>query len=194
MLILQAAALNSPSFFETVKEYIDLVATIIGGICALKGIGYIESLRRKRALSTFTFGTQLYARIYEMFKLVSGNELLFTNLFSDVAYKEWADKRSASKEELNYLYDSAKETLEFIKNAPDQMPAYPNWVKDYRLLIQTLVDIVHYDIRSAQKGFKFTISCTMEERKKYSETFSKLLEDMLFGLEADQNEKTDELF
>lgn len=194
MLISQAATQNNPTIYEVVKECVGLAVTIIGGICALKGIGYIESLRETKALSTFTFGSQLYARICEMSNLISETDLLFTNLFSEDACKEWPDKRCAPKEELCLLYDSAKETLEFIKNAPNQMPAYENWGKDYRALIQILVDIVHYDIRTSQKGFKFTTVCAMDSRKAYRDKFMDLLKTISLGLETDQNEKSEELF
>lgn len=194
MLLVQGVAQGSQSVFADIKEFAELVATVIGGFCALKGISYIDSLRKKKMLSTFSFESQLFARIYEIYTLISGDDRFFTNLYSNEAYKEWNDKSGVTKEELDSLYNNAKETLEFIKNTPDQLPAYASWGNDYRELIKNLVDILHYDIRSSQKGFKFTASCPMDDRKKYCDSFLKLLERMMDGISFDQNATANGLF
>ena len=36
------------------------------------------------------------------------------------------------------------------------MPAYKNWMEDYKELIAFLVDVIQYDIRALGRGFKFT--------------------------------------
>ena len=148
-----------PNFLEGGNNLAGIFAAIIGGFCALKGIGYLESLREKKVSATFSFEAQLYAHLYELKFMLDQDETLLTGLYSNTARNEWGNKNAASNESLNQFYTCAKNTFDFIKATPDQMPVYKNWVADYTKLIQFLVDVLHYDIRNTTGNFKYHDKC-----------------------------------
>lgn len=163
-----------------------IAAAIIGGFCALKGIGYLESLREKKASATFSFEAQLYAHLYELKAILEQDETLLTGLYSNTARNEWKNKNAAPNESLNQFYTCAKNTFDFIKATPDQMPVYKNWVADYTKLIQFLVDVLHYDIRNTTGNFKFQKECEMSSRTAYWKSFCTLLNTLLKEIREDQ--------
>lgn len=198
---IQLAACTWQNFFGGFLDFLEagnylagIVATIIGGYCALKGIGYLESLREKKAGATFSFEIQLYAHLYELKTILGHDERLLTGLYSESARKEWKDRSAASVDNLAQFYTCTKSTFDFIKAASDQMPVYKNWVIDYTMLIQFLVDILHYDIRDTKNNFKYHEMCNMEERTRYWESVCNLLNTLLTEIKRDQMEIAEELF
>lgn len=194
MPVEQDILVSLPNILEEANNMVGIIAAIIGGICALKGIGYLETLRQRKASATFSFEAQLYARLYELKLLLDDNERLLTNFYSEIARGEWGDKRGASKEELDCFYDCAKETLGFIKSAADQMPAYDAWVEDYAELIQFLVDVLHFDVRTFDRSFKYVEPCSMEKRKELCKSICEILDRMMAGIKKDQEKTTKDLF
>lgn len=182
------------AFLEGGNNLAGIIAAIIGGFCALKGIGYLESLREKKAGATFSFEAQLYAYLYELRFMLGEDERLLTGLYSEAAKNEWDNTSAAPAENLDQFYTCAKSTLDFIKSASDQMPAYKSWVADYTNLIQFLVDILHYDIRDIKKNFKYHEMCSMEERSIYWKSICSLLDTLLVGIKADQTEIAKKIF
>ena len=183
-----------PSLLEGGNNLAGIIAAIIGGFCALKGIGYLESLREKKASATFSFEAQLYAHLYELRFMLGQDEQLLTGLYSDIARKEWKNKSAASDESLKQFYTCAENTFNFIKAASDQMPVYKNWVTDYTELIQFLVDVLHYDIRNIKGNFKYHETCDMETRTKYWNSICTLLDTLLTKIRNDQMEIANEIF
>ncbi len=194
MSIVQDIFTQAPGFLENGYNLTGIIAAIIGGMCALKGIGYLETLRQRKAIATFSFEAQLYAYLYELNLVLCSSEHLLTNLYSETAQNGWGDKRSAPGTELAQFYNCAKETLVFIKSATDQMPAYESWGKDYRDLIQFLVELQYFDIRNTESSFKFEKKCDMSSRTIFWKSKCDLLERLLSGIEQDQNKKVIELF
>ena len=96
----QDIIIDLSAILEQVNNLAGIIAALIGGACALKGIGYLELLRQKKAVATFSFESQLYARLYELKIIINSNERMFTNLYSEIAREEWGDKRGASEKEL----------------------------------------------------------------------------------------------
>lgn len=183
-----------PTYLEGGNNLAGILAAIIGGFCALKGIGYLESLRKKKVSATFSFEAQLYAHLYELKFMLDQDETLLTGLYSNTARSEWGNKNAASEEKLNQFYTCAKNTFKFIKAAPDQMPVYKNWVTDYTKLIQFLVDILHYDIRNTMGNFKYQDKCPMEIRTNYWKSFCSLLNTLLVEIRNDQIKIAGEIF
>lgn len=187
-----------PGILETVlgagNSISSIFAAAMGGICALRGMKYLKTLQEKKAAATFSFETQLYARLYELKLLLEGNEYLLTNLYSDTARKEWGDQRGAQEAEAVQFYNAVQESLDFIKNAEDQMPAYNGWVSDYAALIQFLVEVLHFDIRDSDNHFKYTEPCSMDERAALCRATCTMLEKLMAGIKEDQTSTTEELF
>lgn len=194
MLYVQYILENLPTILEGGNNLAGMITAVLGGICALNGIRYLTILRQKKVAATFSFEAQLYARLYELKLLLDGDELLLTNFFSDSARKEWGDQRAAPEVEVNQFYIAAQETLSFIKNAEDQMPAYSDWVSDYAMLIQFLVDVLHFDIRDSKNRFKYIKPCSMTERTALYNSTCAMLDKLMGGIKEDQTTTTKALF
>lgn len=184
---------NLPDIIKYESTLVDIATKIIGCVCALKGIGYLNALRQKKAIATFSFSAQLYVRLYELNIFLSANEQLLTNLYSENAQSEWGDKRGAPENELTQFYECAEETLNFIKISSDQMPSYKDWEEDYMNLIQFLVDIIFFDIRDGKNRFKYTENCSIDDRTHYWQNKCDLLQKLLSGIKEEKKKKAREI-
>lgn len=174
-------------FLDGINNFASIVVSILGGICALKGINYLRILRQKKADAVFSFESQLYVRIYQIRVLIGNNEFLFTNLFSETAKESWGDKSAAHDEKTKQLYENVKETLDYIKEATDQMPAYKGWVNDYAELIKFLTEVIHFNICDPRRDFKYTTPCDESKRTSYFRATRDMLDRLLTGIKEDQN-------
>lgn len=170
------------------------LAAIVGGVCAVRGISYIESLRQKKANSTFSFETQLYVRLYDLKHLLDKNDKLLTYMFSDVAKTNWSDKRGATDTDLAEFFDCAKELCEFIKMAEDQMPVCDTWTQNYYELIRFLVDVIRYDVKNSTRGFKYTEICDMSLRSNLHRSICDVISNLISAIEQDQSDASQTMF
>ncbi len=194
MLNVQDISISFPIFLEGVNNLFSATAAILGGICALKGMDYLSTLRQKRVESVFSFEIQLYAQLCEIKALLEGNDRLLTNLYSPAVRREWGDTRGVLGQEANRFYNCAQELLTFIKSTPNQVPVYETWAADYTELIKFLIDVLHFDIRDSENGFQFTEACTEKDRAAFCRAKCALLNRLIEGIQQDQNTVAKDLY
>lgn len=185
---------NILDFLSGASDLTGAFVAIVGGVCALKGISYIESLRQKKANSTFSFESQLYVRLCDLKHLLDKNDKLLTYMFNEVAKTNWSDKRGATDSELAEFFNCAKEILEFIKTAEDQMPVCDTWTRDYYELIRFLVDVIRYDVKNSAQGFKYTEICDMSLRSSLHRSICDVVERLILAIEQDQLDASQTIF
>lgn len=177
------------------KNIVEIVVAIIGGICALKGISYLQTLKEKRVAAIYSFWSQLSVRISELYSFLDSNHSVINGLYSENVRMSWSgDNSIVSDDSVNKFYQNAIETLAFIKNVPDQMPAYPNWMSDYQSFIKFLITVLQYDITDLEKNYLYndnTIS--IEDRDKYCNNICNVMDRLLTGMQHEQ-EETGKLF
>ncbi len=139
-------ALSNP---ELISEYVDIISTIFTGVIAIIGIRYIKPLKDKTLSATFTFWSQLKIRLISIKTRLEADKEILANIY----YND-TENLLPQKERIVELKREIQNTLDFIKNTPDQMPAYRGWSKDYMELIALFEDCIVYDICEGNAHFK----------------------------------------
>lgn len=172
---------------ENIKNLAEVFAAIIGGVCAIKGIYWLKSLRDKKIEATFGFWSQLAIKLKFLKKRLENNHNLINNLYSRKAKEPWLNVSAPpEKEPLNEFKGLAAEIVPFIKDAPDQIPAYRGWTDDYSKLVEFLDDILYYDISMSDAMFKFEDPCLVKERDKYVDNICKIMSRLIQEIEKAQ--------
>lgn len=179
---------------DAIESAVNILGTIAGGICAVSGIRYISILRKKRLSATFSFWIQLRVRIEELRRTLSNDNSIINGLYSHEVRTAWNNRGSlANDEDVERFYNNAQETLQFIKNVSDQIPANKEWLSAYMNFIDFLIDISQYDIRNYSADFKFTNSETLEHRQEYCTKICNIMDTILKEIKCKQNEVASKL-
>lgn len=142
---------------SNIKDLIEAIIAIIGGVFAISGIKALRSMREKKAAATFSYWSQLLIRLKQVRNRLSNNPSLINSLYSSSCKMTWANTGApCSTDELKSFKALAEQTLEFLKTAQDQMPAYPGWTKDLGEISTFLDDLIMYDIASDSGRDKYT--------------------------------------
>ncbi len=169
----------------TIESGVNIIVAIAGGICAVSGIRYISVLKKKRLSVTFSFWIQLRVRIEELRRALYADNSIINGLYSNEVRTQWnARGSSASDEVVKRFYDNAQETLQFIKNVSDQIPANEKWLKAYIEFISFLIDVSQYDIRNFSSNFKFTNSETLDHRQNYCKEICGFMDILLMRIKS----------
>lgn len=171
----------------TIESAVNIFVAIAGGICAVSGIRYISALKKKRLSATFSFWIQLRVRIEELRQALCADNSIINGLYSNDVRTHWNNKGSlASDEVVDRFYNNAQETLQFIKNVSDQIPANEKWLNAYTEFISFLIDVSQYDIRNYTSSFKFINTETLEHRQKYCKKICDIMDILLDEIKRKQ--------
>ena len=117
---------------DVIGTVINILAAILGGFCAVKGLRYLEVLRKKRTSAAFSFWIQLRVRIEELRSALVSDNSIVNGLYSDKTRTEWSNTGiCASDIVVERFYGDAQETLQFVKNVSDQIPINKEWLNAY---------------------------------------------------------------
>lgn len=178
----------------TVESAVNIIAAIAGGICAVVGIRYISVLKKKRLSAIFSFWIQLRVRIEELQRALRADNSIINGLYSNEVRTAWNNKGSlASDEVVGRFYDNAQETLQFIKNVSDQIPANEKWLNAYMEFIGFLIDMSQYDIRDYLSNFKFVKSETLDHRQEYCDKICSIMDILLKEINCKQTDVASKL-
>lgn len=176
------------NILNAVESVVNIIVAIIGGACAVKGICYIGALRKKRLSGTFSFWIQLRVRIEELHQALLANHSIINGLYSNDTRMQWEQSGAPTTDKaVERFYANAQETLYFIKNVSDQIPADDTWLKEYMKFVGFLIDIIQYDIRDSDCNFKFHDGEKLEQRKQYVEDICETMSQLLKTIEKQQN-------
>lgn len=151
-------------FIEDVLKYVTLTnvsevskvfLNITTGVCAIIGIGYLRKLREKRNLSVYSFWQQIRVRIGAICSWLESDYSLINNLYTPEIRLVRESELTEDPNRIEEFKKLAIQTLEYIKQTPDQMPAYRGWTEDYTVIIEFLDDVIRYDISNPDNFFKF---------------------------------------
>lgn len=153
------------------------IIVFIGGILGLK---YINKLRERQSDSVFSYLTRLNVRLrFFKMSLTDYKTEILDQFIPESHRREIGPERVVFIDEvINNFSESAKETLNFLRNENDQMPAQIGWFKCLDTLIEFLNDCEHL----IQNGYyKWNINNDMDSEKesyycKHMENINKLIE------------------
>lgn len=171
---------------ELIESYCNIISTILMGVIAIIGLGYLKPLKEKAMSATFNFWSQLKVRLLTIKKWLEQDCGLLDNMYSPNSKKDITALAPESTR-IDEFKNIVKSTLDFIENSNDQMPAYIGWSKDYTELIAYLEDMILYDVCDHKQFFKFTSPITEENRKKYADDICTVITNICSGIENKQN-------
>lgn len=174
------------SFLATAQSVVESVSTIVAGVGLVMGCRYIRSLREKANSAIFTYWSQISIRLTQIKNAIDADKRLINNLYPEQERQEW-EGSVVSSEKIQSFYKLASDTMDFLKKAPDQMPAYAGWNKDYTTIITFLLDIIQYDIREADKYFILHQGSANEDRNRRCNEVSCALSTILNNIQERQS-------
>ena len=124
---------------DIVVNIIVNIVVIIGGIL---GLNYIIKLKEKQMDSAFSYLTRLNVRIKYFERILNKHEDEIMNRF---LIRNCRREASAANDTLvdntiKLLVDNAQETLKFLRDENNQMPAQKGWTTNINLFINFLMD------------------------------------------------------
>lgn len=176
---------------STVSDIIVNVVVIIGGIM---GLNYVKKLREKQKESTFNYLTKLNVRLkyfeitVEEFAYDIKTRLVPKRLRRDTS----AEKILTVTNMFTQLTKNAEETLKFLKNENDQMPATRGWVDCFNTFIEFLVDSAKLEQETYSKWD--TCDNPEEEVDKYISDHLENIRELIRMVHQKQCDLEDELF
>lgn len=145
--ILLSNVLNN---INTLSNIIVNIIVILGGIL---GLNYIKKMREKQIDSTFSYLTRLNVRLKYFQELLINfrDEIMDRFLPEDCRREVSADRVSLVANMIDQLSKNAKETLEFLRNEDNQIPAQEGWIDNFNSFIEFLLDCEQLDHKSYYK-------------------------------------------
>lgn len=171
---------------SNMKDLSYIFLNIVLGVSAYKGLGYLKTFKEKKDAATFTFWMHLRIRMMEIRAWLQDSNSLINHLFTEETRLSWESESPEDEERIKTFQKLVKETICFIKEAPDQIPAYSGWTYDYNKLVNFLNDIIQFDICNEKEYFKYKEIRSIKERNDYCEDICMAIERMCKGIEDKQ--------
>ena len=156
---------------------IDLLVAIVG----VYSIWYLYKLKEKRLNATFSFYSRLGIRLHVLKSLLEDYQEAFLDRYIPQAHRHELPLDSAKtiNDSIDKLLETANETLLFLKAAEEQVPASPNWIECYNILLDFL-----YDCGQLENEMYFKWRENYKEKqssyyKKHHKNIETMLEDIL---------------
>lgn len=160
------------------KDLSYVFLNIFLGIGAYKGLKYLKTYKEKRNAATFTFWIQLRIRMVEIKSWLEEAPGLVDYLYDETTRGEWLGDSPIFDERIQQFKKLIEETNKFIKDMPDQMPAYVGWTDDYNKFIEFLNDSIQFDISDGHRYFKFGGGKDIMHRDKYVQDICDIIDKM----------------
>ena len=182
-------------FLEFPTAVCQLIMVLIGIIGGVMALNYLSKLRQKQKDATFNYLTKLNVRVeyfYQM--LLQYKETIMDCYVPVTCRREAAGAEIAMLENMKKRYvKNAEETLLFLKNENEQMPAKKGWTEHFNLFLKFLIDC---EQMSETTYFKWrgTEENLQEIKENYYLEHLKNMEAILKMIQERQEELEDEIF
>lgn len=167
--IIQAEA-NRVSFFDYTENVLTLANEVIALVVIIIGLSWITPLKEKQHAASFSFWSQVRIRLIRISGYLKSDDKLLFYLYSSGARIEWNGKLGPNPDDCKPLKDAVEETLSFLQDADDQMPPYAGWTDDYTELLNSLTDIIVFDICDSESKYKYLTPVDYSELSELSKT------------------------
>ena len=119
-----------------------IVTNLILAVVGVIGISYIKKMKEKRYASTFSFCARLKIRLHIMKTIMDEHKDFILDQLIPVGNRKKIDisLESIKQNAKNQMCETAKDTIEFLKNSEDQMPASEGWTDKCSTLFEFLED------------------------------------------------------
>lgn len=141
--ITETAAQQPYTDFLTITDsVVGIVVNILVIIGGILGLNYIKKLREKQKDSIFGYLTKLNVRINCIYQIFINNCDDITEQLIDISNRRIpsANKVQSTYNVMEILSQNASETLKFLMNEDDQIPAKKGWTDCLNSFISFLID------------------------------------------------------
>ena len=189
-LVDMVAVNNFWSDVETISNICVNIIVILGG---LLGLLYYRKLKEKQMNAAFSYLTQLQVRLKTLQTLyISYEDQLMERFIPETKRREDADAISSFINEIvDEFSTNALETLKFLQESQEQMPASKDWIEKYEKLIEFLLDAEHLSMHTF---YKWIDDDDKQLRGKYLQKHKKNLDDMLSDIKTEQEKNIERMF
>lgn len=177
---------------DNIESFTSSVANIIVVIAGIFGIFYCSKLKERQMNATFSYLAQLQVRVKSLYDLFE----IYQDSFTERLYipkerrSEDINNFTSFKGDLIEQFSSlADETLNFLKQTDEQMPACREWPELYTRLIAFLNDMRQISNKNYHKWLK-----PSEETEQYKKIHANNMKLILDAIEERQNEITKKIF
>lgn len=181
MFIQSVTAALFLDYADTVSEIAVRIVTFIGIVI---GIGYIHSLKIKRGEAVFGFWSKLKIRLKKISTALRNDNGLINNLYDSKRRLQYEAATPAAVT-VQEFRNNVAETVSFLRDAEDQMPAYTGWTEDLNVIIEFASNIEVYEIMNPKGSF---VPELFPDRTKYCADICTALDRMVNGIDAEQRE------
>ena len=187
--------INNTDFLNTIDTVISIIVGIISIIGGLLGIFLLKNLREKNLNATLGYFSRLKVRIHSL-------NSTFESYYTEIFYRFLPENSRPEEDQtkipfindiINNFSDEAIDTLLFLKNEDNQMPADSNWMNEFNILLEFLEDMKYI---KQPRYYKFSTYKHFNENsvKDYYEKHSKNLSNILKSIEKHQEKIQDQLY
>ena len=175
---------------ETVSNIVVNAFVILGGVL---GLLYYRKLKEKQMNAAFSYLAQLQVRLKTLQTLyISYEDQIMERFIPETKRRVDADSVSSFINEIiDEFSRTALETLKFLQESQEQMPASKEWTDKYEILIEFLLDAEHLSI---QTFYKWIDDDKNQLREKYLQKHKKNLAELLSDIKREQEKNIEKMF
>lgn len=181
-------------FIESSEKVIGILLSIVTGVSIILGCLYIKSIKEKANSATFTFWSHLKVKIIKINNLLKAEPGLINNMYPPETRMSWEDV-PISNEKVKDFSKLINETLKYLEETPDQMPAYRGWSNDLYVFLEFLTNAIQYDIADSETKFSNCFSeATLTDRNAYVKKISHSMDKLINGINKRQEKIEKKLY
>lgn len=172
--------------YEMLEAYTSISSNFLMGVLGILGLSFIKPLKDKTFSATFTFWSQLRVRLKNISDWLEQDKDLLNNMYNSNIRKTWSTL-TPEIDRIESFKEIVEETLQYIQQAADQMPAFVGWSKEYNETIKNLQEFILFDICEPNKYFKYNKPETIEQRNQYISSICSSIDLLCNEIEEKQN-------
>lgn len=178
-------------YTSTFSDIVVNVVVIIGGIL---GLSYIKRMRDKQSDATFSYLMRLNIRLkyFKIFFEKYRDDIMGRFYPENYRREPSVDRMNLVEETIQNLSQQAEETLDFLRNEDNQLPAKSGWVDNINQFVELLINCEQL---KNKEYFIWTENKDVEkEREEHYEEIMKIINTLLNMVNARQKELEDKIF
>lgn len=181
------------NFWSDVETFSSIMVNIIVILGGILGLLYCKKLKEKQMNATFSYLTQLKVRlqILQTMYATHENEIMERFIPETKRREDACAKSSFINDIVDEFSRNALETLKFLQESQEQMPASKDWVDKYEILIEFLLDAEHLSMHTF---YKWIEDDEKQERDSYLQKHKKNLNELLSDIKTEQQKNIKIMF
>lgn len=171
---------------QTVQVFSEIIVNLLLVVTAVVGMSYVLKMRDKQKNTAFSYLSRLHVRLKYYYTALKKykDEIMERFILEDKRHDVDVSKIDLIDAEISQLAENAQETLAFLKEENDQMPAAADWTEKYNLFVEFLLDCKNLNMSSYYKWEDGEDS----EYQLYYEKHLKNIESMINDIEKCQKD------